>query len=227
MMPIREPLVLVAGTNPGAGTTYVTATLAMLSAGQQPTHIVDMSDRADLERLLRPGYACVRPTYSYAGELPWRPAEAVAAAVEERLQHVPSGTELAFATTSSLHWEARRAVEHLADLRLLVMEASTRGSDATAAWLNASPNMPTLVVINALPNGNAGRHGRMAIGRLHDEATQPVEVLTIRAASVIRGTFHDERPPLERIRKHPMLEDYEAVLERIKQQVSSPTATTV
>lgn len=212
-------MVLVEGTTPGAGTTYVTATLAMLSAAHQTTHIVDMSDRPDLERLLRPDYPCVRPTYTYAEQRPWRPAEAVAAAIEERLHRVPSGCGLTFSTTYSLHWEARRALEQLADLRLLVMEASTRGCDATTRWLNSTPSMPTLVVVNQLPNGNAGKHGRMAVERLHQALAQPAEVLTIRRTSSIEGTLRDERPPLERIRKHAVLGDYEAVVERIRTAV--------
>ncbi len=84
---------------------------------------------------------------------------------------------MTFPTTYSLHWGARRALERLADLRVLVMEATTRGSDATAAWLNSTPTMPTLVVVNQLPNGNAGTHGRMAIDRLHEGFTAPVDVL--------------------------------------------------
>lgn len=91
------------------------------------------------------------------------------------------------------------------------MEASGRGAQATAAWLRKTPDVPTLVLVNALPNGTHGTHARHAIEELRREPAMRYPLTSIRKSVVIEPLLYEERPQIELIRRHPMLDDYQAV----------------
>lgn len=218
----RIPTILVEGTHGGAGATTVTSVLADLASQQFPTHVVDMSDVNDLDRIITSGAA----TYEFSEPLPRSPKEAAGQAVAERLGAVPDGMSIRFAITNTYHWDARCALEEWADLRVLVMDAAPRAADATARWIQSTPAMPTLVVVNALPRGNAGALGRLSIQRLRDQLDAHPPVLTIRRSVTISGTLKDQRPSIQRIAKHPMLDDYRAIWQWIQAYFAFPLPET-
>lgn len=208
----QPPLVAIHGTNPGVGTTYVLSVLASLSAAEQSTHILDLTQRLDLEQLLRLDTPGPHPSYSPVDAMPSTPAHIVDDVVAARLVADPAEADLLFATADAHNIHARHTLEQRADLRVLVMEPTGRGKDTTATWLATTPAMPTLVIVNALPGGASGRHGQEAIRHLRDTSDKLVTLLTIRKSAAIQGSsIDDRRSPIERIRHHAMLDDYRTI----------------
>lgn len=222
----RIPTILVEGTHGGAGASTVASVLIDLAAAQLPTHVVDMSDVDDLRRLITHDGRQTQATYSFTDELPWAPADEVSRAVRTRLQGERPDAALWFMTTFMYHWDARQALEGISDLRVLVMDASARGADATARWIKHTEPMPTVVVVNAVANGTAGALGRTAVPRLLDQLDEAPEIRTIQRSVTIRGRLRDPRPSIELIRKHPMLDDYRAIWSWIRQTVNLPDGDT-
>lgn len=210
----RTPVVVIEGTNPGSGTTTVTAVLADLAAEQHHAHVLDLSNDEWLGTMLHLEQPGTHPTHHRIDD------EARVAArnetgrdrgrlVRDAMATIPDATQLCLVTTSSLEWKLRRQLEERAVLRVLVVEPSGRGVRSTTKWLDQTPDMPTLVVFNNLPGGTHGTSPRRWIAQLEPTLSEHgCDVVSIRGGIAIRPLPDDQRPLIELIRHHPMLDDY-------------------